>query len=82
MYALQDDVALEQEWSVSGMHYSRTLEDWLVRQDRRQGEVLPIFAVRTPPKPRLDPYCISLPDVDLPLSLSLSLSLEPLLPDP
>ena len=41
----QDDVALQQQWAVNGVHYSRTLEDWLARQDRQRGAILPIMKV-------------------------------------
>jgi len=30
----QTDLTLLRSWYLSGKHYSRTLEDWLVRQDR------------------------------------------------
>lgn len=39
----QRDLALEDHWSVSGTHYARTLEDWLVRCDARREELLPLF---------------------------------------
>ena len=42
---MQDDVSLQQQWAVSGKHYSRTLEDWLQRQDRQRAPVLPIMKV-------------------------------------
>ncbi len=35
---------LEEDWIVNGKHYSRTLEDWLRRQDRAKAELLPILA--------------------------------------
>ena len=43
---MQDDVSLQQQWAINGKHYSRTLEDWLQRQDRQRAEVLPIMKVR------------------------------------
>jgi len=43
--SLQDDVSLQQQWPVNGKHYSRTLEDWLRRQDLQRPEVLPIMRV-------------------------------------
>lgn len=39
----QRDLVLEELWSVSGIHYVRTLEDWLRRCDARRRELLPIF---------------------------------------
>lgn len=42
----QDDVSLQQQWAVNGKHYSRTLEDWLQRQDRQRKQVLAIMKVQ------------------------------------
>ena len=39
----QRDLVLEDRWAVSGIHYARTLEDWLRRCDARRGELLPLF---------------------------------------
>ena len=39
-------MSLQQQWAVSGKHYSRTLEDWLQRQDRQRAEVLAIMKVQ------------------------------------
>ena len=39
----QRDLVLEDHWSLSGTHYARTLEDWLVRCDARRGELLPLL---------------------------------------
>jgi cyclopropane-fatty-acyl-phospholipid synthase len=39
----QRDLLLEDHWSISGNHYARTLEDWLVECDRRRDEILPMF---------------------------------------
>lgn len=41
-------MSLQQQWAINGKHYSRTLEDWLRRQDRQRAEVLPIMKVRQP----------------------------------
>ena len=41
----QDDVSLQQQWLVNGRHYSRTLEDWLARQDAQRAQILPIMEV-------------------------------------
>ncbi|CAL5229419.1 g12740 [Coccomyxa viridis] len=43
LHHFQDDVSLQQQWAINGKHYSRTLEDWLQRQDRQRAEVLPIM---------------------------------------
>ncbi len=39
----QDDLCIEDHWSVSGTQYARTLEDWLVLCDRNREELLPQF---------------------------------------
>ncbi|KAK9837228.1 hypothetical protein WJX81_000114 [Elliptochloris bilobata] len=39
----QDDVVLERRWGLSGMHYSRTLEAWLARQDAQRADILPLM---------------------------------------
>ncbi|KAG2428146.1 hypothetical protein HXX76_011826 [Chlamydomonas incerta] len=39
----QDDLVIRNHWYVNGRHYSRTLEDWLVRHDRNRREVLNIL---------------------------------------
>lgn len=39
----QDDLRLEQQWHFNGCHYQRTLETWLVRQDRHRQELLTLF---------------------------------------
>lgn len=36
-------LVLEDRWAVSGIHYARTLEDWLLKCDARRGELLPLF---------------------------------------
>ena len=46
LHHFQDDLALQQQWAVNGTHYSRTLEDWLQRQDRQRAAILPIMKVR------------------------------------
>ena len=43
---VQDDVSLQQQWAVNGVHYSRTLEAWLQKQDSQRKEVLSIMEVR------------------------------------
>ncbi|GLC36220.1 hypothetical protein PLESTB_001367300 [Pleodorina starrii] len=39
----QDDLTIRNQWYVNGRHYSRTLEDWLVRHDRHRRAVLTIL---------------------------------------
>ena len=43
----QDDFVLERRWGLNGMHYSRTLEAWLARQDAQRAAVLPLMGVST-----------------------------------
>jgi len=33
---------LEEQWCFNGRHYQRTLEAWLINQDRYRGEIMPI----------------------------------------
>lgn len=47
----QDDLSLQKQWTINGTHYSRTLEDWLVRQDRQRARVMPIMKVPPAPAP-------------------------------
>jgi cyclopropane-fatty-acyl-phospholipid synthase len=39
----QRDLALEDRWVLSGVHYQRTAEAWLANLDRRRGPVLELF---------------------------------------
>lgn len=39
----QDDVSIQQQWYINGIHYSKTLEDWLVRHDAEKKSILPLF---------------------------------------
>jgi cyclopropane-fatty-acyl-phospholipid synthase len=39
----QDDLRIERHWRVNGVHYSRTLEAWLKKQDACEQELLPLF---------------------------------------
>jgi hypothetical protein len=39
----QQDLVIEDLWTVPGIHYARTLEDWLGRCDERHGQLLPLF---------------------------------------
>ena len=38
-----EDVGVEKQWYVNGRHYSKTLEDWLVRHDAGKKEIIPLF---------------------------------------
>ena len=39
----QDDVQLEEQWRVSGLHYARTCEAWLQNLDRHQDQIFETF---------------------------------------
>jgi cyclopropane-fatty-acyl-phospholipid synthase len=41
----QDDMRISDRWTVDGRHYARTCWDWLSNLDRREQEVLEMFAV-------------------------------------
>jgi cyclopropane-fatty-acyl-phospholipid synthase len=40
----QDHLRIEQHWTVSGSHYAKTAEAWLVNMDAHQAEIQPLFA--------------------------------------
>jgi cyclopropane-fatty-acyl-phospholipid synthase len=40
----QGDLAIQRQWYVNGRHYSRTLEDWLLRHDKAKATIMPLFA--------------------------------------
>lgn len=39
----QGDLRLEEQWHFNGRHYQRTLEAWLVNQDRRRADLIDLF---------------------------------------
>jgi cyclopropane-fatty-acyl-phospholipid synthase len=39
----QDDLRIEQHWCVSGTHYQKTAEAWLVNMDVHRDEIWPLF---------------------------------------
>jgi cyclopropane-fatty-acyl-phospholipid synthase len=39
----QDDLRIEQHWCVSGTHYQKTAEAWLVNMDMHRDEIWPLF---------------------------------------
>jgi cyclopropane-fatty-acyl-phospholipid synthase len=39
----QDDLVITQHWNISGMHYHKTLEAWLVKHKQRKAEILALF---------------------------------------
>ncbi len=41
--AFQEDLKIENEWRVSGLHYSRTAEHWLKNMDTHKEAILTIF---------------------------------------
>jgi cyclopropane-fatty-acyl-phospholipid synthase len=40
----QDELALEERWKVSGVHYSKTSRHWLENMDRHRDELMTLFA--------------------------------------
>jgi cyclopropane-fatty-acyl-phospholipid synthase len=38
-----DELAIANQWTVSGLHYSKTSEAWLKNMDKHKTEILPIF---------------------------------------
>ncbi|MBD3169794.1 MAG: methyltransferase domain-containing protein [candidate division Zixibacteria bacterium] len=40
----QDDIKLEQQWKVNGMHYARTCHTWINQMDKHRPEIMNIFA--------------------------------------
>lgn len=38
-----EDMRVENHWHVSGLHYSKTAEAWLVNMDQHKAEILPLF---------------------------------------
>ena len=43
MLHFQDDLVVERSWRINGIHYSRTLEEWLRRHDAHRKEVMQLF---------------------------------------
>ena len=39
----QGDLQLEEQWHFNGRHYQRTLEAWLINQDRHREEIMALF---------------------------------------
>jgi len=39
----QDDLSLQKQWYVNGVHYSKTLEDWNRRHTTSKSKILPLF---------------------------------------
>jgi cyclopropane-fatty-acyl-phospholipid synthase len=43
LFFFNDHLVKEKHWQVSGIHYSRTAEDWLKNMDAHKKEILPLF---------------------------------------
>lgn len=43
LYYWNDDLKVKDHWRVSGMHYSKTSEDWLKNMDRNKSSIMPLF---------------------------------------
>ena len=37
------DLSIEKHWNVSGLHYAKTAEAWLVNMDMNKKQILPLF---------------------------------------
>ena len=40
----QDDLSIQKQYFVNGVHYSRTLEEWLRRHDKAKRKLMPLFS--------------------------------------
>lgn len=38
-----DDLSIENHWHVSGLHYSKTSEEWLTNMDKHKAQIMPLF---------------------------------------
>ena len=43
LFYFNDHLVKEQHWQVSGMHYSKTSDDWLRNMDAHREEIMPLF---------------------------------------
>ncbi len=43
LYYWNEDLKVKNHWRVSGMHYSKTSEDWLKNMDRNKSSIIPLF---------------------------------------
>ncbi len=43
LFYFNEDLAVEDHWRVNGLHYRKTCDQWLRRQDERREQILPIF---------------------------------------
>jgi cyclopropane-fatty-acyl-phospholipid synthase len=43
LFYFNDHLVKEKHWQVSGMHYSKTAEDWLRNMDAHKKEIMPLF---------------------------------------
>jgi cyclopropane-fatty-acyl-phospholipid synthase len=43
LYYWNEDLQVKKHWRVSGMHYSKTSEDWLKNMDKNKSKIIPLF---------------------------------------
>ena len=44
LFYFNEDINVENHWHVSGLHYSKTAEAWLVNMDAHKKEIMPLFS--------------------------------------
>jgi len=43
MFYFNDDLVVEKHWHVSGIHYAKTSEAWLMNMDKHKAKIMPLF---------------------------------------